>query len=279
MVQTRSILERIDDFIKEEGFELPVFNKISMRLHALLSNDDFDIKEVENLILHDQVLAGEVLRAANSPFFGGLKEITTIKNAIVRLGVRQVADLVMIAAERDKYQAKDPELNKLIKHLWQHAVACALGGQWLARRLNYTAKANEVFIGGLIHDIGKLFLLRVIDQIQITSQQDFQLSYDLGRELIDALHAEKGYELLKKWNIPNIYCHLVRDHHNDNIPEDDIVMLIVRIANQTCIKLGIGTTHDPSIILATLPEVVSLRVKEILLAEFEIMLEDAMQIA
>ncbi len=279
MVQIKSILERIDDFVREEGFDLPVFNKISMRLQALLRDDDFDIKEVEYLILHDQVLAGEVLRAANSPFFGGLKEITNIRDAIVRLGARQVADLVIIAAERDKYQATDPKLNKLVKHLWQHAVACALGGQWLARRLNYSDKANQVFIGGLIHDIGKLFLLKVIDQIQITHKEDFQLSYDLGRELIDTLHAEKGYQLLKKWNIPDIYCRLVRDHHNDYPAENDIVMMIVRVADRACIKLGIGCRHEPSIILAVLPAAVNLRLKEILLAELEIMLEDAMQIA
>ena len=278
MTTAKSILEQIDDYVREEGFELPVFEKVSLRLQSLL-HDDFDIKDVENLILHDQVLAGEVLRAANSSFFGGLKEVTTIKDAIVRLGARQVADLVMLAAERNKYRASDPQLDKLVKHLWQHAVACALGGQWLARKLNYLDKANEVFIGGLIHDIGKLFLLKVIDQLQISSQQNFNLSYDLGRELIEVLHPEKGYELLKKWNIPDVYCRIARDHHDDMVDGSDTITMLVRVADRACVKLGIGCRHDPSIILATLPAVVNLRIKEIVLAEFEIMLEDAIRIA
>ena len=279
MVTTKSILEQIDDYVREEGFELPVFEKVSLRLQSLLHSDDFDIKDVEKLILHDQVLAGGVLRAANSSFFGGLKEITTIKDAIVRLGTRQVADLVILAAEGNKYQARDTELNKLVKHLWQHAVACAMGGQWLARKLNYHDKATEVFIGGLIHDIGKLFLLKVIDQLQVSSQQNFNLSYDLGQELIDVLHAEKGYELLKKWNIPDVYCRIARDHHDDMIDPGSTIMMIVRVADKACVKLGIGSRHDPSIELATLPAAVNLRMKEILLAEFEIMLEDAIRIA
>lgn len=279
MTTAKTILEQIDDYVREEGFDLPVFDKVGLRLQSLLRQDEFDIKDVENLILHDQVLAGMVLRTANSSFFGGLKEITTIKDAIVRLGARQVADLVMLAAEGNKYKAKDPELNKLVKNLWQHAVACALGGQWLARKLNYHDKANEVFIGGLIHDIGKLFLLKVIDQLQISSQQNFNLSYDLGRELIDVLHAEKGYELLKKWNIPDVYCRIARDHHDDMIDGSDTIVMIVRVADRACVKLGIGCRHDPSIVLATLPAAVNLRIKEIVLAEFEIMLEDAMRIA
>jgi putative nucleotidyltransferase with HDIG domain len=224
------------------------------------------------------VLVAEVLRAANSPFFRGLVVITTVKDAIVRLGSRQVCELVLIAAERIHYRASDKRLDKLLNTLWKHSVACAVGAQWLARRLNYHGKDNEAFIGGLLHDIGKLFLLKGIDTMQASEKTTFKISYDLSYEVIRSFHAEQGYKLLSQWNLPKIFCEITRDHHNQEFDTGNIPLLLVRLTNQACAKLGLGMTHDPSIVLFSTEESAALRLKEIVVAELEVMLEDTMQI-
>lgn len=273
-----SLIEQINEFVQQENFQLPVFNDVAMRILKMARHEDFDLRELSNLIYQDQVLVAEVLKAANSPFFGGLSAITTVKDAIIRLGSRQVCDLVLIAAERIQYRATDKKLNRLLGKLWKHSVASAIGSQWLARRLSYHEKDNEAFIGGLLHDIGKLFLLRVIDTMQESKELSFKISYELSYELISAFHAEQGYKLLRQWNLPQIYCDIARDHHSMDFDQEHIPLLLVRLTNQACDKLGVGMTHDPSIVLISTPEAAILRVKEIVLAELEVMLEDTMQI-
>lgn len=278
MSEKLSLIEQINAYIKEENFQLPVFNEIAMRVLKMARHENYDIKEMSQLIYQDQVLVTEVLKAANSPFFGGLSPITTIKDAIVRLGSRQVADLVLLASERSKYAAKDKKLNNLLGRLWKHAVACAIGSQWLARKLNYHEKDHQAFIGGLVHDIGKLFLLRVIDAMQQDENAPLNISYDLSQELINSFHPEHGYKLLKQWNIPEIYCVIARDHHDEEFDNTNIPLLLVRLTDQACIKLGIGTRRDPSIVLVSTNEALALRIKEIALAELEVMLKDTMMI-
>ena len=274
-----SLIVQINDFVNQGNFKLPVFDDIALRIMKMARHEDFDIREMSRMIYQDQVLVAEVLKAANSPFFGGLSAITTIKDAIVRLGARQVADLVLMASERTKYTAKDPRFKKMLNSLWKHAVACAMGSQWLARKLNYHEKDNEAFIGGLLHDIGKLFLLRVLDAMQEAGNTPFTISFDLSSELINSFHSEQGFELLKKWNLPPIYCEIARDHHKEEFDQFNIPLVLIRLTNQACNKLGIGTESDPSIELMSAPEAISLQVKEIALAELEIMLEDTMNIS
>lgn len=279
MNRTTSLIEQIDEYVRQENFQLPVFNDIALRILKMARHEDFDIKEMSRMIYQDQVLVAEILRAANSPFFGGLSTITTIKDAIVRLGVRQMADLVLMASERSKYTARDAKLKRLLVKLWQHSVACAIGSQWLARKLRYHEKDNEAFIGGLLHDIGKLFLLRVIDTMKEEGKASFEISLDLSQELIESFHPGHGYSLLKEWNLPEIYCNIARDHHTEDFDQDNITLVLVRLTNLACVKLGIGIQHDPSIVLVNTAEAMSLQIKEIVLAELEVMLEDTMKIS
>ncbi|MCB2183261.1 MAG: HDOD domain-containing protein [Desulfobulbaceae bacterium] len=279
MPETFSLLEKINQFVEKENFELPVFNDVAIRVLKIAQQEHFDIKEMSQLIYQDQVLVAEVLKAANSPFFGGLTKITTIKDAVIRLGASQVSNLVLMASERSKYAAKNKKFKNLFNKLWKHAVACAIGAQWLAKKLNYHEKDNEAFIGGLLHDIGKLFLLRVLDTMQSDPKTALEISEDLTHELLDSFHPLQGFKLLNQWNIPELYCQIARDHHNEEIDQNNIPLIMVRLTDQALIKLGIGIRHDPSIVLVSTAEAMILRVKEITLAELEVMLEDTLQIA
>ena len=127
-------------------------------------------------------------------------------------------------------------------------------------------------------DIGKLFLLRALDAMQAAGSLPFEVSVELSHEVLTSFHCAEGYKFLKQWNLPNIYCEIARDHHRDDFDQFNIPLLLVRITNMVCVKLGIGNEHDPSIVLSSLPEALALRVKEVPLAELEVMLEDTMQL-
>jgi len=273
------LLVRLKEFAATRRITLPVFSTVARQLQEAARSDTYDITAIERAIEGDPVLAAEVLRAANSGFFGGLSEIRTIRAAIVRLGFRQVANLAFMATEKSRYTARQPALAAMMTDLWQHASACAMASEWIAKRLRLTQWTEEAFIGGLLHDIGKLFLLRVLDDMMTETPQDGPYPPELVKEVVTQVHADVGHELLRSWHLPAVYLTIVRDHHVEPVDTTNVPLLIVRLANQGCRKAGLALDTDDSVALAATVEAAALGMSEVALAELEIILEDVRGVA
>jgi putative nucleotidyltransferase with HDIG domain len=269
-----SLLEQIGTFAEIHKVTLPVVSPVATNLMAAVQRDDVTPSDVEALVQSDQVLAAEVLRASNSAFYGGLSPVTTVKGAIFRLGLVEVARLVLMASERNRYTAREPVLRSIMSKLWLHATVTALAAEWLARRLGHRGVEQEAFVGGLVHDIGKLYLVRVLDEMVAKSTEPIATPEPFLRELLRVAHADQGYRLVHGWGLPEVYSVIVRDHHVEEPDSTNIPLLLVRLANRACHKLGIGLTSDPGIVLSVLPEAAMLLSGEVLLAELEVLLED-----
>ena len=272
MTEAPSLLDRIQDLVERESFALPVFNEAAFRLRALAS-EDCDIGEVESVIMGDQALAAEVLRVANSAFFRGLCEIRTIRSAVMRIGLHEVIKIVSMASERSKYQARDPMLIPIMQELWRNTSASTLAADWLARRLGDPSH-EEVFLAGLLHDIGELVLLRALDEFKTSGDPAFPLSPELIYEVLSSAHTQAGFGYLKLLRIPETYCRIARDHHQDHCDTEDRLMAMIRIADLVVCKTGTGLYSDSSLVLANAPEATLLDIDEIVLAELEITVED-----
>jgi putative nucleotidyltransferase with HDIG domain len=269
-----SLLDQLRDFAASEGLTLPVVSPVATGLMSAVRNETVTAADVERVVQSDQALAAEVLRAANSAFYAGLSPVVTVQGAVFRLGLVQVARLVLMASEQNRYTARQPVLRNIMGGLWAHAVATAQAAEWLARRLGHRDSEQEAFVGGLLHDIGKLFLVRVLDEMVSRSSEPFDTPEAFLLELLDVAHTDQGHRLVCEWNLPEIYGTIVRDHHVPDPDQTNIALLIVRLANRACDKAGIGAKHDPSIVLAVLPEAAMLMTGEVLLAELEVLLED-----
>jgi len=274
MEQNVSLLDRINHLIDSGRLSLPVFNPSVLRLQEALATDSEQIGKIEKLIMTDQTLAAEILRAANSPFYCGLSPVRTVRNAIVRLGFQQVQRLMVLASEHAKYQAHNLDLSRMLKDLWLHASTTGHAAQWLAQRLHRAGMEETCFLGGLLHDIGKLIILKAVDEIKKSEKPDFAVSSELLNEILTATHCSMGYRLLQSWNLPEDFCCMARDHHAEEIAPDNIPLAIVRLANESTRKLGVGLDPNPNIVLAATPEASLLKTSELLLAELEVMLED-----
>lgn len=270
-----SLLDQALSFADAHNVTLPVFSDAALQVQAAARDEEVDISQIERLISRDPVLVAELLRQANSAFFGGLSEVATVRAAILRLGRTRVANLVFLATEKSRYTAREPRIAALMRDLWHHASACALAAEWIARRVRYPHLGETVFIGGLVHDIGKLFLLRVLDAMA-QDQADEGVSMALVREVLDQAHTEIGHRLLVSWNLPEVYQLIVREHHLEQVSPTQVALNIVRLANHACNKVGIGLRPDAGLVLAALPESAVLGMNEIALAELEILLEDVL---
>jgi HD-like signal output (HDOD) protein len=272
-----SLVEMIKAQLASDDLRLPVFSASALELQDMLSTDDVDLDVVAQKLQLDQALASQVLREANSAFYGGLKQIGTIKESIMRLGTKEVLNLVLLMTQRQQYGSSDKFLGPYVKTLWKHASSCAMGSKWLAKRLGHSDIAQEAFMAGLLHDIGHLFLLKVLENIQVSRNGEIALSESAFEEVMENMHAAQGSMLLQRWNLPKLYCDAAALHHNVDYDFSNTVITIVRLVDLTCYKLGIGLHQEASLELATYPEVKALQVSELLLAELEIILEDSME--
>jgi HD-like signal output (HDOD) protein len=275
MPAEQSLVEIIHARVSTETLQLPVFHHVALKLMHILAKEDYSIAQVVQIITDDQALSSHVLRMANSAFFGGLSKITTIRDAIVRLGARQVTQVVTVVTQSQQYRSQDKTMATYMQTLWKHALGCALGTKWFAEKTGYKELAQEGLLAGLLHDIGQLFVLKVLEDVH-ASDPRMTLSKPVLVEVLQHMHVEQGTMLMQHWHIPDLYGEIVRQHHAETYDTNNALLLMVRLVDMACKKVGIGLHHDPAIVLATTAEAQALGAKEMVLAELEIMLEDAM---
>ncbi len=271
-----SFLEIVQAYLNSNKAVLPVFNQTDMRVQQEVSKEDPDLRTIETLISSDQALTTQVLRTANSAFFKGLSKVNSIRDAIVRLGTNEVGNIVSLCTQQVNYRSKDPFILDLMKQLWRHSVGCAIGSQWLARQLKFETIAAEAFTAGLLHDVGKLLVLKVIEILRRSKTITVQPSESFVLEALDFLHTEQGWLLSQRWNLPDAYSHVIRAHHDLELNTGDTLLILVRLADKACNKMGIGLKPDPEISLETTPEANLLGLTGIFLARLEIQLEDSL---
>ena len=274
MFEIASIHDRVREFLDEPGSDLPVFDRTALLVHQEATKGDPDTEKVISYIVQDQVLVAEVLKVANSSFFRGIKKISRIQDAVVRIGLREVVNCVMMATQRKNYSSRNPFVQQYTSILWKHSVACAFGAQWLAKRCNYAELAPEAFIAGLIHDVGKLLVLKALVSVGEKDKDAPRITRTAADEFLDTMHPECGFLLLEKWNLPESYCDVCRDHHRPDYDATNIMLIVVRMANLVCRKIGIGLREDRDLVLVTSSEAGVLGLSDIALAELEIAMED-----
>ncbi|MCK5515470.1 MAG: HDOD domain-containing protein [Desulfobulbaceae bacterium] len=273
MQKNLSFVDVIKQYIEAGNIVLPVLSSAAMRVQQELVKKEPEMKVLEGIISKDQSLSSQVLQMANSAFYHGLVEVKTIRAAVVRLGMREVGRITLLAASKNQFRSKNKALNIIMHRLWQHSVGCALGVQWLSKRCKFEELECHAFFAGLFHDIGKLFVLMVIDQMK-EKNKDLPLTQSLLMEAMIVLHTQQGYNLMKQWNMPEEYSVIARDHHNQDFDSKNDLLVLVRLSNMACHKLGIGLKKEPSLVLSAGEEALHLNLSEIDLAELEILLED-----
>lgn len=271
----KPLVALIKEHIHRDLQNLPVFNSVAVKLQQMLAQRNYRIDEVIEMISEDQSLASQVLKVANSSYYAGLSSIGTIKEAIVRLGAQEVANMVMMASQYELYHSENEYLNSSMQRLWMHSLACATGAKWLAKKTGYVNLATECFMGGLLHDIGQLALLKVLDDIYRNKESKAAFSDTLINEIFDRLHEEVGYNLMKSWSLPEAYCSIASNHHKDDFDGNDILLVVVRLSDKACKRVGKALSPDASISLVSSREALLLTTKELTLAELEIVVEDA----
>ena len=204
-----SLKDRIAEAARKPSLQLPVFNPVAMELQKMVNDSNVPLARIEATLQRDPTLSAQVLRMANSSMYTGLSSVTTLRQAITRVGAQQVLRLVMAAAQLSLYQSRHPLFKSHLAEMWKTAYASAIGAAWLAHKSSHGELAEQAFLAGLLHNVGKLVILRAIEQLTLDKAFDRPLPDSVATEMIEALHCEFGYELMQRWNGERLWRELV----------------------------------------------------------------------
>lgn len=136
-----------------KSVELPVLPSTAQKVLSLMSDPDISIEKVKRIIGSDPALAAKILKVANSAFYGGFRNIQNLSQAILRLGLNSVRNIVIATSLKNVYK----RFGLTEKLLWEQMIGSAMASNLLARQTR-RADAEDAFIGGLLHDIGKVVI-------------------------------------------------------------------------------------------------------------------------
>lgn len=214
-----------------QPIDLPVFNLVALELLQLLTDPETEIDDFIATINKDQALALQILKMANSPAYAGRTTSETIKDSVNRLGINQITSIAMAASQAALHVSGIPLVNSFMRDLWEHSYACALGCRSLALSSGNKELADQAYLAGLLHDIGKLYLLKAMEQISLNKATRFVLNHATLLDVFSDMHVESGCRIMWHWDIPATYCNIVANHHSEHTAPRDILLSIVRLVN------------------------------------------------
>jgi putative nucleotidyltransferase with HDIG domain len=195
--------------------ELPTLSLVSQKVISLTKDPKSSAADLQKVIKGDTALTTKVLKIVNSAYYGFPSSITSISQAIVILGFKTVRNLAMSVSILENV-FKNVEG---YEEIWKHSVVTAITSQAIAEKFKYL-NAEEAFIGGIIHDIGKIILStyfpETMQEVLNYTKENATSFYDSEKNLIDTDHALIGGWLLRRWEFPQILIDAVKYHHNVN---------------------------------------------------------------
>lgn len=228
--------------------DLPTLPVVVAKISSQIANPSTNAADIGKLIEQDQVLTGKVLRLVNSAYYGFPKQIKSIQHAVVILGFNKVKTIIITASVFGAFKNRRPGSLDL-QRFWQHSLATAINSKVAAEIIGLAHAAEDAFIGGLLHDIGKV----VMDQYQPNiyhpiikyANDKGILLYKAEQEVMGLSHANVGEWMMEKWRLPQTIVHMVSNHHHPNNTGDrrELVMTI-HLGDIMSRAMGIGNGGD-----------------------------------
>lgn len=238
--------------------ELPPSPTVVTRVMGLTSDLNSNVEELGEVLAADAALTAKVLRLSNSSFYGRSRTVSSLREAILILGFFTLRSLVMASTTHSLYRTKEnPEEGK---QLWEHSLATAIAARMVADRISHP-QVEEVFISGLLHDIGKLVLQQrlgdILYELAAESEKNGTPYLEIEQQRLGFTHAALGGAVLERWSLPPDLVEGVRLHHVNTFATGDSspvpIYPVVNFGNELAKKIGAGYGDLHEIRLERLP--------------------------
>jgi HD-like signal output (HDOD) protein len=215
--------------------DLPPLPTLVTRALDLLNDPGADAKEVEAVIGKDQSLVSKLIRVSNSALYGGKQRVESLQQALTRLGAKTIKSLILAASMQGYFLKTNPGALTWGQSLWQHAAEVGMAARRIAVAVGHD-DPEQAFVGGVVHDIGKLVILLAGDdayrQIQNMKRRETIAERDAEIRVLGTDHTAVGVQLMEKWKMPSSARLCTRYHHHvDDAAENKPLVAVAAYAN------------------------------------------------
>ncbi|MEN2993790.1 MAG: HDOD domain-containing protein [Thermodesulfovibrio sp.] len=220
---------------------LPTIPPILRKILSVIEDPNVSLQKITEFVSSDPTLTARILKMVNSPVYGFPGRISSVTHAMVILGLNAVKGLLLGVSVFELMQ-------KHMIGLWEHSLSTAIFARVIAirKQMQYP---EEISIGGLLHDIGKVILIiifkdeysKLIESVK--DQEDFL--YDIERQYFGITHAEIGGIVAKKWKFPLKLIEPMMYHHRPQLAEKfQVETAIVHLSNILSLARGVGYSGE-----------------------------------
>ena len=252
--------------------ELKTLPHVAIKVTQLVNDDRSTMHDFEEIIKLDPVLVTGLLRLVNSPYFGLSQRVESISKAVLFAGMMQLRNLVAVEALRGMFKGDDVDFSA--RKLWLHSATVAILSGMIAKRI-FGKDGEDVFLAGIIHDIGLIVENQVVGEQLRAACRDFREGkgtlVECERQAIGADHAEVGYLLAKGWGLPQEVLSSIKSHHlSRQVKSPASTSSILQLAEFMAAKMRYWVTAGP---IEPLPPELAEHVKE-RMADYKIIIRD-----
>jgi HD-like signal output (HDOD) protein len=222
-----------------ETQEFATLPPVAARVLKLLENDNIDIRDIAKVIESDASLTMKLLRVANSPLYATKTEVNSIQQAIITLGLNRLTNIVLGVSIFSRFlMSSQKQAAGVMEKFWWHASCTGVVAKALTTKINQFFKEIE-FIGGLLHDIGKLAMLqfdaeKFMEVIRLVEEEGLK---DIEAETIvfGVDHLEVGEHIAKLWKLPSELTTIISKHNSpESCEKHNELVAVIRFADILC---------------------------------------------
>jgi putative nucleotidyltransferase with HDIG domain len=240
-MDAEALLDRIDD--------LPPLPAVAARVMGMADDERTSALDLAQVLATDQALTAKLIRISNSAYYGFARRVSTVREAVVMLGFKQVRQVAVSASLMSAFKSQQrPDDPFNIDLFWGHSVAVAVASEALTKKTR-VARPEDGFTAGILHDIGRLVLRQTMPD---AFQEAVRVACETGIplhlaeiELTGHGHDDIGRALGERWKFPPHLVDAVRCHHDERLtPENDGLAGVVAQANRFVLHYGLYCGYD-----------------------------------
>lgn len=226
--------------------EIATLPEVTVKIMELVENPDGTAEQLHNVIKRDPALSAKLLSVVNSAFYGLPGQVGSLDRAIVLLGGAAVKNIAIAASLACMFTGRQKLDRFDTRSLWTHSIAVGVAAKAISAAADSVAPADEVFLAGLIHDVGLLVERqalpeKLVEVVRRCGAGEGNL-LRLEQEIIGATHQEFGEALTANWRFPPRLRAAAGSHHNpEGLPDDSRgAGLVLHCADVLCCQEALG---------------------------------------
>ncbi len=234
------LLARID--------ELPPLPAVAARVMSMVEDDRTSALDLAQVLSTDQALTAKLIRISNSAYYGFARRVSTVREAVLVLGFKQVRQVAIGASVMSSFKGPRRDDAFDLDLFWGHSVAVAVASEILAKKTR-AAKPEDAFTAGILHDIGRLVIRKVMpvefhEAVVLARTGEMSLrAAELART--GYAHDDVGRALGELWKFPSHLVDAIGGHHNRKLtPSNDGLAGIVVLCNELMLHYGLFCGYE-----------------------------------